>query len=56
MRRGSAGRAGLGRPAGLTGLAGLVVTRDFVSTGVIAACDPYTAHPRPVARIAGDWR
>ncbi|MFH9748924.1 hypothetical protein ACH4MN_31380 [Streptomyces anulatus] len=35
---------------------GQVVTRDFVSTRVIAACDPYTAHPRLVAWITGDWR
>ncbi|MFJ1856508.1 hypothetical protein ACIOHA_04260 [Streptomyces anulatus] len=45
--------------AGLTGLVGqvgLVVTRDSVSTKVIAECDPYTAHPRLVAWITGDWR
>ncbi|MEU3705798.1 hypothetical protein AB0E82_26265 [Streptomyces anulatus] len=35
---------------------GQVVTRDFVSTRVIAACDPYTAHPRLMAWITGDWR
>ncbi|MFJ2431836.1 hypothetical protein ACIOWM_01340 [Streptomyces anulatus] len=33
-----------------------VATRDSVSTRVIAACDPYTAHPRLVAWITGDWR
>lgn len=35
---------------------GQVVTRDFVSTRVIVECDPYTAHPRLVAWITGDWR
>ncbi|MEV7653563.1 hypothetical protein AB0O39_05245 [Streptomyces anulatus] len=35
---------------------GQVVTRDFVSTRAIAECDPYTAHPRLVAWITGDWR
>ncbi|MFI0931441.1 hypothetical protein ACH4RG_06830 [Streptomyces sp. NPDC021019] len=35
---------------------GQVVTYDFVSTRVIAECDPDTAHPRLVAWITGDWR
>ncbi|MEU5287811.1 hypothetical protein AB0G97_27960 [Streptomyces sp. NPDC020755] len=35
---------------------GQVVTYDFVSTRVIAQCDPYTADPRLVAWIVGDWR
>ncbi|MFJ4707985.1 hypothetical protein ACIP6I_24485 [Streptomyces anulatus] len=33
-----------------------VVTYDFVSTRAIAECDPYTARPRLVAWIVGDWR
>lgn len=35
---------------------GQVVTRDFVSTRVIAECDPYTARPRIMAWVIGDWR
>ncbi|UZI29109.1 hypothetical protein N7925_12220 [Streptomyces sp. CA-278952] len=35
---------------------GQVVTSDLVSISVIAQCDPYTADPRLVAWIVGDWR
>ncbi|WP_257138963.1 hypothetical protein [Streptomyces sp. rh34] len=35
---------------------GQVVTHDFVSTRSIVECDPYTARPRLVAWITGDWR
>ncbi|MFI7287611.1 hypothetical protein ACIBRY_13340 [Streptomyces anulatus] len=59
----SSGRLTIGEPGDVSGGfsrvardVGQVVTRDFVSTRVIAECDPYTAHPRVVAWITGDWR
>ncbi|QSS92772.1 hypothetical protein [Streptomyces sp. M54] len=35
---------------------GQAVTRDVVPADAVVACDPYTARPRLMAWVIGDWR